>query len=56
MTSKFIHKPTGKIYSCYDYGIYETNESILMIWLKVRHGNKPSERIELRWKEVKEII
>ena len=56
MNSKFLHKPTGKIYSCYNYGLYETNESVLMIWMKVRNGNKPPKYIELRWKEVKEII
>ena len=55
MNGKLIHIPTGKIYSYYDSGVFEDNMGELMIWLRVRHGRKPSEYIELPWGDTKEI-
>ena len=55
MGQKFIHIPTGKVYSCYSSGLYEDNMSNLMVWMNVRRGRKPSEYIKLPWREVTEI-
>lgn len=55
MGQKFIHTPTGKIYSCYNSGLYEDNMGNSMVWMRVRHGRKPSEYIKLPWEELTEI-
>lgn len=56
MSGKLIHTPTGKTYSYYSCGVYTSEiTDLTMIWMKVRHGNQPSELVLLPWSEIEKI-
>lgn len=56
MGGRLKHIPTGKTYSYYSCGVYTSEfTGITMIWMKVRHGNQPSELVLLPWSEIEKI-
>lgn len=53
MGGRLKHIPTGKIYSYYNRGVFTSLiTGRTMVWLKVRHGNQPSELVLLPWDEI----